>query len=355
MYQEKNLMYGKRNVLFNISFRLLKVSPNLAVLYWYSFLFCLIVYLFNIGLLIPGFKVKEINSLHDLYFILIDYSSIKYFLGDKFSLIFYFGIVPLSSWLWLKHVLLIHPNTVKNVAQINNLKSKKFIKDVSRSIDSIYIEIFGIFSGVLAVIILLYFQKFSSSWKSHNILLIVINSMMNFFLWYIIITFITKGIILIINNYFRINKDIRIYFAIIDDPFQLKSLFTDALSVLYFVLIGGFTVLFLKLFKSIIPCEVVNALLIIYFIITPIFLYKYFVIARMLRKRFDKAKSLLKQKLYILNSDENIDNSQSINSLILYDNLYKGLLKAKVIPSYIFQKSIAVYILQLIIALLETF
>lgn len=238
----QNCLYGKENILFHIAIKRIIQYPFFGFIASSSLFIYFFVVSYIKNCLYPSSLAVSSQSSH-LIKMAIDLRDQSFFIGDKFALFFYGLIVPVSTFVWLRHCLQIHPLALINIAKINRKDVKKHLSKAYSDVNGRWLEYLGICIGVFAVCADIYFFNRDLKWYHKSFLLYFPRVLSVFGLWYILPTFIGKGFILVTRGHFHVDELPDFYFFMADDPFLIEDFMKDVFSVFYFIIVGGFTLL----------------------------------------------------------------------------------------------------------------
>lgn len=344
-----NCLYGHTNVLFRLAIRRLIKRPVVGLCVAFAlFLFFVIAALF-LGCLIPEHlwqitdpftRVKALLALRDR----------SYLVGDKFALLFYGVIAPVSTFVWLRHCLVVHPRALIAIAKANRSGVASHMARAYRQVNAWWIEVVGIFIAGIACIARARFLDAGTEWFMHSLFLYVPIMGATFGLWYILPTFIGKGFILVTRHHFHVSRGAPFYFYIERDPFQVNDFMKDVFSVLYFIFTGGFTILAYSFLAK--PGSlIIKILLPLYAAIFPFWIIRFVVIYRALQASKQAAIRTYQQSLIMRWGDRPYERGITKCDIDIQESLMKAMSSAALIRVVLGKSAFVgtVYFLQVIL------
>lgn len=277
-------MYGRRNFVFSLVFRGPMRKPGVGALLAFAIMTYFVAASWAFGALSPSMKQLTRDGTIDPIFALLNYSDISYMLGDKFTCYFLGVIAPISGWMWLRHVLVVHPRAILSLGAVNKADPVLYAKSADQRINSIWTEIVGICGGAIAALVHWLVLIRGNEWYlASPIFLTLPMYLVILGGWYIVCSFIAKGLVLIVGRHFDVPEKPPFYWYFVDDPFGLRDFAQDVVSVIYFIVAGGTALLLFEVYhvETGAPMGIVVAL---YFLFFPVFIWRYIAIVSRLAR-----------------------------------------------------------------------
>lgn len=266
-------MYGRKSLLFNLASKIIIRTPATGLAVATGLFLYYIVGSAALGCLVPA-DVWDVGDALSTLAQVVSLQDPSYLAGDKFALLFYGLVAPLSTFVWLRHCLIVHPMAIRAIGKANRQDPRQYLQDTNRELDTWWIEVCGVVAGAAACSVKMWVLDRGTEWFTRHFLLHVPVAIATFAMWYIIATFVLKGFILVAGRHFRMREDAPFYYYIRRDPFQLRYFMKDVTSVLYFILTGGFTLLAYS-FLVAPDSAVIETVMVVYGVLFPIWLFRF--------------------------------------------------------------------------------